>query len=248
MIAQLDMAHIAMRPDRIVTIVSGVGCTIWLIFVVTGHLNAIMAIVALPIILGGIAWLVRFFVNKRVLKRRDAFMDQLEMALRLMSGGVRIGLSLQRAMSHIITEMTDPARSEFERVIMQTRLGVELPDALDSLAERMTGNETIMLARVIRVQRQTGGNLSTILEHLASTIKERRHIQRKISTLTAEGRMGALVLESLPVGVALVLILVEHNLGSALLGTWIGHAALGLAGSLEFMAIFVLNKMLQVDV
>lgn len=244
----LELAGINRPADIVATAIFGIAAFLWFLTTIVMRMGVVTEILTLPFFLGAGFYGASFFINRRVGKRRASFMDQLEMALRLMSGGVRIGLSLPQAMTHITEEMTDPARIEFRRVITQTRVGVSTPDALDSLAERMAGNETLMLARVIRVQRQTGGSLSTILDHLAETIKERRQIQRKIAALTAEGRIGALVLEALPVGVGFFVIVMERPMGTALMGTLIGHLVLAWAAILEFTAIYFLNRMLKVNV
>lgn len=246
--ALLELAGINRPLDVVATAIFGIGAFLWFLTSIILGMGVVTEILTLPLFTGMIFYIASFFINRRVGKRRAKFMDQLEMALRLMSGGVRIGLSLPQAMTHITEEMTDPARLEFRRVITQTRVGVSTPDALDSLAERMAGNETLMLARVIRVQRQTGGSLSTILDHLAETIKERRQIQRKIAALTAEGRIGALVLEALPLGVGFFVVVMERPMGAALMGTLIGHLVLAWAAILEFMAIYTLNRMLKVNV
>ncbi|MHB8147847.1 MAG: type II secretion system F family protein [Vulcanimicrobiaceae bacterium] len=244
----LELAGINRPVDIVATIIFGIGAFLWFVVALAMHLSVLFELLTLPLFEGVLFYLASFYIKRRVAKRRASFMDQLEMALRLMSGGVRIGLSLPQAMTHITEEMTDPARLEFRRVVTQTRVGVSMPDALDGLAERMEGNETLMLARVIRVQRQTGGSLSLILNHLAETIKERRQIQRKISALTAEGRIGALVLEALPVGVGFFVLVMEPPMGRALMGTLIGHIVLGWSVFLEIMAIYSLNKMLKVNV
>jgi len=244
----LELAGIGRPVDVVATAIFATGALLWFFTVLVAHLSLVPELLALPLFEAAVFYAASFWIKRRVAQRRSRFLDQLEMALRLMSGGVRIGLSLPQAMAHIIEEMTDPARLEFRRVVTQTRVGVSMPDALDSLAERMAGNETLMLARVIRVQRQTGGSLSLILDHLAETIKERRQIQRKISALTAEGRIGALVLEALPVGVGFFVLVMEPPMGKALMSTLIGHAVLAVAVALELMAIYSLNKMLKVNV
>lgn len=246
--AQLELAQIEQPIDRAAAAVFAAGSLIWIVLVLLLHWGLLQEIVTMPLIVGAAFAAANFVLKRKAGKQQDQFMDQLEMALRLMSGGVRIGLSLPQAMTHITEEMSDPARREFKRVVGQTRIGASTADALDALSERMPGSETLMLARVIRVQAQTGGSLSLILDHLAETIKERRYIQRKISALTAEGRIGALVLEALPVGVGLFVTVVERPMGQALLGTMVGHAVLIWAAFLEVTAIMVLNNMLKVNV
>jgi tight adherence protein B len=174
--------------------------------------------------------------------------QQLELALRLVASGVRIGLGLRQALTIVIDEMPDPARYEYMRVVGQTNIGVSVYDALDNLAKRMPSNETMMMSRAIRIQSQTGGDLSKILEHLAETIKERRRIQRKIQALTAEGRASAGILSGLPPFLAGFISLTEPQMGHALMFTGPGHVALGIVFVLETLGVVTLMRMLKVDV
>ncbi len=156
-------------------------------------------------------------------QRLEAFVSQLEVALHLMAGGIRVGLSMRQALASVIDELPNPARYEFRRVIGQTNIGVSMLDAMDDLARRMPNNETLMVARVFRVQSQTGGDLARILDQLAETIKGRRQVHRKIDTLTAEGKMSAWVLMSIPLGLGLFICTTQETMGHALLYTPIGH-------------------------
>lgn len=246
--AAFELASLKRSPEVVVTVVVGVTCAAWFLATVAFHMNLLTECIWFAIVIGTALYGLRFYVRFKAGRRGAMFLDQLEMALRLISSGIRVGLSLPQAMTHITTEMQDPARTEFYRIVGQTRIGTSTASALDDLAERMPSSETKMLARVIRVQAQTGGSLSTILDHLAETIKDRRRIARKINALTAEGRMGALVLEALPIGVALFIIVGQQKMGAALMGTLIGHLVLGCVVMLEFLAIYFLNKMLQVNV
>ncbi|GAC1589823.1 MAG: hypothetical protein NVS3B28_16240 [Candidatus Velthaea sp.] len=248
MTAAFELADFKQSPQTIVTVVFAGAAAAWFLSSLALGMGFLSELFFFPVFTGTALFALRYFVRFKARRRSAKFLDQLEMALRLMSSGIRVGLSLPQAMNHITTEMEDPARIEFFRIVGQTRIGTSTADALDDLSERMPSSETKMLARVIRVQAQTGGSLSTILDHLAETIKSRRRIARKISALTAEGRMGALVLEALPVGVGSFIILVEHQMGTALMSTLIGHVVLGVVGLLEVLAIWSLNRMLQVNV
>lgn len=242
-----EAAGIRYAPEVLMTVGVAVLSVLWFFATVALGASVLVVVLSYPIVLAG-QWLVRWYAGLRAGMRRAKFLDQLETALRLMSSGIRVGLSLPQAIAGMAGEMDEPARTEFLRVVGQTRIGVPTADALDDLAERMPGGETKMLARVIRVQQQTGGSLSTILEHLAETIKDRRRIARKITALTAEGRMGAVVLEALPLVVGGFIMLTQPAMSQALVHTLIGHITLGLVVVLEVLAVWSLNRMLQVTV
>lgn len=246
--SQLDRAGIQKKPEELVIYVAGAAAVLWVGLALLLRPGIVIGLALLPVCagvaIGGFYQLVRMLVARRL----EAFVQQLELALRLISGGVRVGLGLRQALTVVIEEMTDPARHEFMRIVGQTNIGMSVYDALDGLAERMPSNETMMMARAIRIQSQTGGDLAKILEHLADTIKERRRIQRKISALTAEGRASAYVLGALPAGLGTFICLTQPMMGHALLFTTVGHIMLVIVAILEFLGVFTLLKILKVDV
>ena len=147
--------------------------------------------------------------------------QQLEPAMRLIGRRHRVGLGVRQALAIVIDELPDPARSrvsarrrsdEYRRERLSTRW--------TTWRERMPCNESLMIARVFRVQSQTGGDLARILDQLADTIKDRRQVHRKISILTAEGRMSAWVLMLIPLGSRLFIMSTQPDMSNALLYTW----------------------------
>jgi tight adherence protein B len=243
---QLDVAGVRLEPEKLVVIASGGGIGLWVLIAILLRPALIVGALLLPACLLGASAGVYCYISMRSKRRREQFLTQLETAMRLLASGLRIGLSLRLAMNMLTEELDGPVRYEFARVIGQTNIGISPYDALDAMAERIPSSETLMLAKVVRIQAQTGGNLSAILEHLATTIKERRRIARKINALTAEGRIGALVLEALPLLVGAFILATQRDMAIPLLTTPLGHGVLfGVAG-LEVCAIFTLNRMLQV--
>jgi tight adherence protein B len=246
--SMLDRAGIYKKPEELVIYVLAGAAVLWILIALLMRPNILVGLLLLPVCAAISIGTFFGYVHFAVKRRLNAFVQQLELALRLIAGGVRVGLGLRQALSLVIEEMTDPARHEYMRIIGQTNIGMSVYDALDDLAERMPSNETMMMARAIRIQSQTGGDLGKILEHLADTIKERRRIQRKISALTAEGRASAVILALLPIGLGAFIVLAQPKMGHALLFTTIGHFALVIIGILEILGIVTLLKILQVDV
>ncbi|MBV9270378.1 MAG: type II secretion system F family protein, partial [Candidatus Eremiobacteraeota bacterium] len=146
-----------------------------------GPIGSVLLLPASALLTAGAA---RSLLTLLVKRRNARFVDQLELALRLMASGLRAGLGIRQSLSLVVDEMPSPAHEEFARIVGQTNLGASLSDALDDFAARMPCGETLMMARVIRIQSRTGGDLGRILEHLANTIRDRRRIGRKISSLT----------------------------------------------------------------
>ncbi|HEY1653869.1 MAG TPA: type II secretion system F family protein [Candidatus Tumulicola sp.] len=245
---QLDRAAISMKPQEIVLTVSGCVALVWIALVVLLRPPVILAILILPVIAFAGAGMFYSWVKFKIERRLSAFITQLELALRVIASGIRVGLGLRQALTIVTEELPDPARHEFLRVIGQTNIGVSVLDALDDLAERMPSNETLMMARVIRIQSQSGGDLARILEQLAGTIKARRQVVRKISALTAEGRMSAIVLLSIPIALGLFITTTQPQYGGALLHSFLGHVVIGIILGLELVGYFWLRALMKVNV
>lgn len=244
----LDRAGMQNKPHEILGGIAAVTALLWIVLALMMRPTALIGVLLLPLCAGVAAGGFWFLLQMKLRKRLDTFVQQLELALRLVSSGVRIGLGLRQALTIVIEEMPNPARYEYMRVVGQTNIGVSVYDALDNLATRMPGHETMMMARAIRIQSQTGGDLGKILEHLAETIKERRRIQRKIQALTAEGRASAGILSGLPPFLAGFISITEPAMGHALMFTAPGHVALFIVFILETCGVVTLMRMLKVDV
>ena len=244
---RIAKADVQVKPQDFALILIGVSALLWGAVLVVGHLGILQSIIALPLTLAfvtfaGIAYL-NFVGNRRV----NTFTQQLELVLRMLAGALRVGLGLRQAVILVTEEVPDPARREFMRVIGRTNIGVSILEAFDELATSMPSHEMRMFARTVRVQSQTGGDLAKVLESLAGTIRDRRRVTRKMMALTAQGRFGAFIVGGLPLVVGGFVIFTQPELGDALLGTFIGHIALGIVVILEGLAIFTLYKILQFD-
>ncbi len=244
---QLDRAGINLSSQEIVlSTVAGIAI-VWIALLFFLHPTFLFALLLLPGI-GAVAWFgFASYVRFKMARRLAAFVTQLEPATRLMAGGMRVGLGVRQALSIVIDELPDPARHEFRRVIGLTNIGASVYDAVDEMATRMPSHEALMLARVFRVQSETGGDLARILDQLADTIKDRRQILRKCSALTAEGRMSAWVLMLIPVGLGLFIVTTQPTMGDALLYTTLGRIVLLIVLGMEVAAYVCLKGMLRID-
>jgi tight adherence protein B len=244
---QLDRAGIRAGSQEIVLTISAGVAIVWISLVLLLHPGFLLSLILLPATaaVGALGFFA--YVNFQTRRRLEAFVGQLESATRLMAGGLRVGLGLRQALALVIEELPDPARYEFRRVIGQTNIGVSIFDGMDDLAARMPSHEALMIARVFRVQSETGGDLARILDQLADTIKSRRQVDRKTSALTAEGRMSAWVLMAIPLGLGLFIATTQVTMAHALFYTLIGHLVLGVVLGLELMAFFWLRALLRID-
>ncbi len=244
----LDRASITLSVERLAGGIAGGALLAWLAFLFIVRPGPLVAVVALACAFGAAVAGCGFYVKRLVKKRVGAFKGQLELALRMISGGLRVGLSLRQALVLVIDELPDPARHEFMRIVGQTNIGVSIYDALDKLRERMPSEEVLMMVRAIRIQSQTGGNLAKILDNLADTIKSRRRIDRKIKVLTSESRASAFVICAIPFAVGGMIMYMQPHMRDVMLGTLIGHLALAGVVVLEGLGAFTVSKMMSFTV
>ena len=140
-------------------------------------------------------------------RRKAAFAAQLPDTLQLVGGGLRAGYGLLQAIDSVAEEALAPTSEEFRRLIIEVNLGRDLTDALRAMANRVESDDFGWVVDAIEIHREVGGDLAEILDSVSTTIRDRAQIRRRIKALSAEGRLSAAILLSLPflVGIAISL-------------------------------------------
>lgn len=160
-------------------------------------------------------------------KRRAKFDSQLGDTLQLLSGGLRAGHSILRAIDAAAAESQSPTSEEMRRVITETSLGRDLLASLTDTSERMRNEDFVWIAQAIQINREVGGNLAEVLDQVNETIRERAEIKGHIKSLAAEGKFSAYILIAMPFGIVVMLMTVNpgymnsmftHPLGWAMIG------------------------------
>jgi tight adherence protein B len=176
-------------------------------FVFEGFRNPIALVVAF--LLG--IWMPRVYLKRRQGKRIKRFAEQLPDTITLLANSLRAGSSFLQGMELVTREARPPISEEFERVVREMQLGVALQPALNNLVRRVASEDLELMVTAIQIQSQVGGNLATVLDAIAFTIRERVRIQGEIQTLTAMQRYSGYVITLLPVGLGLILLLISPN-------------------------------------
>jgi Flp pilus assembly protein TadB/Mg-chelatase subunit ChlD len=146
------------------------------------------------------SWLAQHvYLSFRIARRRAAFGEQLPDVLQLIVGSLRSGFSLAQAIDAVVRDGTQPAAGEFSRALAETRIGVELEDGLNRVADRMECNDLRWVVMATRIQREVGGNLAEVLQTTVNTIRDRGRLRRHVKSLSAEGRLSGWVLVGLPI-------------------------------------------------
>lgn len=190
--AGLEQAGLDLRPAEFMVVV----CLTALVVSIAGW----VAVAPVAGLVAGVLVVVlsKVVVNLLAARRRNQFVDQLTETLQLLSGSLRAGNGLAQALDTVARESESPTSEEFRRLLVETRLGRDLSEALQALAERMRSRDMTWLVQAIDINREIGGNLAEILETITETIRDRNHLRRRVKALTAEGRLTALVVMILP--------------------------------------------------
>jgi tight adherence protein B len=190
------------QADFLLLVIIGafVGALIGL--VVAGPLLAILLVIAAPLV-GHVV--LGLLTGKRCAK----FDGQLGDTLQLLSGSLRAGHSILRAIDAAANESQAPTSEEMRRVVSETSLGRDLLASLNDTAERMKNEDFVWISQAIQINREVGGNLAEVLDQVNETIRERSEIKGHIKALAAEGKFSAYILMALPVGIVAMLMVVS---------------------------------------
>jgi tight adherence protein B len=190
------LAQTGLRPDKNVLLLAVLALSI-LMFLgwaqVLGYGPAAIAAAVLS------AMLVTFLFFRSVRQRRIArFAELLPESIDVIVRAVRVGYPLPLALDLVAREMPDPVGSEFKAASDEIAFGQDVRTAIENLYRRVGQEDLLFLIVAINVQYQTGGNLAEILSRLSRLIRQRARLRLKISALSAEGRVSALVLSVMP--------------------------------------------------
>ena len=204
------------------------------------------------ILLGFPAGLLAGFIPTQVLRfmrtrRLRTFEDQFPEALDLMSRSLRAGHAFTTGLEMVGAEMPKPIGPEFRLLYDRQNYGMAMPDALKSFAERIPVLDARFFVTAVLIQRESGGNLSEVLDNLSSVIRDRQRVKRQMRVLSAHGRITGWVLTCLPPVLALVLMTANPQHRATMFGDPLGIKMMIGAGVLQLVGTWVISKIVNVE-
>jgi tight adherence protein B len=199
--ALMERADLPLRAGewwvlRVVSVVVGIAVALILFRDGLGMtLASIVGGALLGYVLPAIA--LRFLAKRRCKK----FEAQLPDVLTLVASSLSTGFSLLQALDAVSKDAAEPAAKEFSRALAETRIGADISESLERMAERMDSTNMKWATMAIQIQRSVGGNLAETLRTTAKTLRERESLKRHVKALSAEGKLSAYILIALPIGV-----------------------------------------------
>jgi tight adherence protein B len=187
----------------------------------------------------------------RLLERRRLrkLEDQLVNGVQTLASGVRAGLNLVQSMQLVSRDGPAPLRQEIAHLLREYEYGVSLEDAMDNAAQRIGSGDYRLLFAALQTHRQRGGDLGDTLDRIADSIREIQRLEKRVKSLTAQGRATARWLGVMPVIVlALMYLLVDPDAVSDLFTLGIGRILLLTMAVLTVIGFVWIKKIVSVDV
>lgn len=190
----------------------------------------------------------RIYVNVRIRRRATAFAGQLPETLQLLASSLRSGFSLSQGLDSVAAEASEPTASEFARALTEVRLGADLEDALDDVADRMRCQDLHWVVMAVRISKEVGGNLAEVLMTTVATMRERAEVRGQIKVLSAEGRISAKILLGLPFVVGGAMAVIRPGYFVPMLHSGMGLAMLATGAVLLALGTVWVNRLVKIEV
>jgi tight adherence protein B len=181
-------------------------------------------------------------------KRLELFGEQLPDTLVAMASCLKSGLAFPQAVEFLVHNTQKPTSEEFALVTKEIQVGVSVDDALNNMLKRLPSEDLELLVTAVTISRQVGGNLVEVFDTMARTIRERSAMEGKIKALTAQGKMQTLVIGAMPLVMYFLLRLMQPEMMANLTQTAIGWILIVLIVIWEAIGLWVIQKIVTIEV
>jgi tight adherence protein B len=240
---QLERAGLALNPREY-----------FILRVVVGLVLGALALVLSPIpqaafLVAPVGYLaVGFWLKRRITKRTQKLEAQMVELLQMLASGLRAGFGMIQALDAAGEQLPAPLSVEIKRMLRDTAMGASVETALTALNQRVGSSDFDIVITAILIQRSVGGNLAEILDNVAHTMRERERIRGEIRTLTSQQRMTGYVIGGIPIGLALIFMVISPDFMKLLFTDSLGHIMLAAAVGMETMGFLVIRKIVNIEV
>ncbi|MDO5318621.1 MAG: type II secretion system F family protein [bacterium] len=181
-------------------------------------------------------------------RRRVKFNEQLVDALGTMSNALRAGFSINQAFESVVESGEKPISQEFSVLLQQMRVGLPFDEALASLDRRVASDDLTLVCTSIDIARKTGGNLTDIFDKISETIRGRMRIERRVRTLTAQGRLQGIIVSLMPLVLGIAMTVLKPDVMKPFLFSLKGAICVGITLALVTVGWLFIRKIIKIDV
>lgn len=181
-------------------------------------------------------------------RRRQKFNEQLPEALATMSNALRAGFSITQAFDSVVEQDEKPMCEEFAILQQQLRIGMTFEQALDSMSQRVGSDDLTLVTTAILISRKTGGNVTEIFDKISDTIRGRMRIERKVKSMTAQGRMQGIIVSLMPIVLGIAMVCLKPKMMIPFLCSMTGVIAMVVMFGLIALGWVLIRKIIRIDV
>ncbi len=240
---RLDQAGLAATSTQTFWIASGALAAVAALFcLVEGQSLLVMALVPFGAGIGLPRWVLSYLKKRREKKFTNDFANAIDVIVR----SVKSGLPTSDALRIVAQEFREPVGGEFKKLVEGMKVGLTLEQGLKKMYESMPTTDVSFFSIVMTIQLKTGGNLSEALGNLAAVLRDRKRLLGKIKAMSSEAKASAMIIGSLPPGVAGVVYLTTPDYISLLFTERTGNLLLLGCAIWMSLGIFVMSKMINI--
>jgi len=239
---EMDVAGIKFGPEQLMILALLVTVLVGWLLVTSTH-SPIAALLALFVPFG-----IQILVKMLADRQRRQFSEQLPDNLQVIASAMRSGQTFIGALGAVLEDAPEPSRRELRRAVTDEQLGIPLPEALGQVTVRMKSEDFQHISIVASLQRETGGNTAEVVDLVAETVRERIEIRRMVRGLTAQGRLSGGVLSCLPVGLLLLISVMNPSYVHPLFHTTAGLIGLGVGIGLVVVGGLIMRRITDIEV
>ena len=209
----------------------------------------LLVLLLLAVVFGGLGYMVPLWWFQRKVTQRKTLFEATILDLTIgLEKGLRSGQALAQAIEAISRRMEGPMQEELTMVLRETRMGKDLPEAMERLQQRMPCEDLMLLVTAIRLTMKSGGSMSDVLARMTGMIRGRREFQGKLDTLTAQGKFEAMAISAAPFAAFIVLYLLNPELMRPMLFHPVGWMAFGAVVVLVTIGWLIVRKIVTIEV
>ncbi len=241
LVTEMDIAAVRFDLRQLLALVAVATVAVaWAAMLATGSPIGLLAGALVPLFA---YWQIGFLAGRQ----RKLFEQQLPDNLSVVASSMRAGQPFSGALQAVVDTAPEPSKRELRRALTDAQLGVALDEALGTLGERLKSLDFQHVSLIATLQRETGGNTAEVVELVADTIRERLELRGMVRSLTAQGRLAGLILSLLPLGLLLMVSLINPGYVHPMFHSTIGIILLVVAAVMTMSGSFVIKKIVQID-
>lgn len=187
-------------------------------------------------------------IQRKIRLRQEVFSRQLVDLTVGLTNALRAGAAFPKALRYVARDLGGVAGEELHEVLQDNALNVDLIEALEQMGKRMSSEDLNLLITAVKLTLKQGGSLAEVLDKITTTIRERTEFQRKLATMTAQGRFEAIAVAAAPLVVFGILYAINPEIMAPLIHEKAGWIAIGVVIGLECIGFIWIKKILAIDV